>query len=97
MSLNLIGLNNLKETGNLIIKNVRTSEGLENLEIVRGNLDISNMIDLSHLKSLKLIERNIICYASNSLNDMLNINIKGDIHFYHMINIHNLFGRKRTR
>ena len=91
------GLYNLKETGNLIIKNVRTSEGLENLEIVRGNLDISNMIDLSHLESLKLIERNIICYASNSLNDMLHINIKGDIHFYHMINIHNLFGRKRTR
>ena len=55
------------------------------------------MIDLSHLESLKLIERNIICYASNSLNDMLHINIKGDIHFYHMINIHNLFGRKRTR
>ena len=91
------GLNNLRETGNLIVKNIRNSEGLENLEIVRGNLDISNMIDLSHLESLKLIEKNVICYASNSLNDMLNINIKGDIHFYHMINIHNLFGRKRTK
>lgn len=93
----LEGLNSLKDTGDLYIRNAKTSNGLENLEIVRGNLDISNMIDLSRLENLKLVEKNVICYASNSLNELPNLKIKGDVHFYHMINIHNLFGKPRTR
>ncbi len=93
----LDGLDSLRDTGDLNIRNAKTSNGLENLEIVRGNLDISNMIDLSRLENLKLVEKNVICYASNSLNELPNIKIKGDVHFYHIINIHNLFGKSRIR
>ena len=93
----LEGLSNLKETGNLLIKSATSSKGLENLRIVYGTLDISKMIDLSYLENLKQVERNIICYASSSLNQIPEVNVKGDIHFYHLINIHNVFGRQRTR
>ena len=94
---NLNGLNSLKETGNLDIDSARSSKGLESLEIVRGTLDISNMIDLRYFESLKLVEKNAICYASNSLYCVPDLKVNGNIHFYHMINIYDIFGRQRVR
>ena len=93
----LTGLRSLKETGNLNVHSAVSSKGLENLSIVRGNLDIANMIDLSGFESLRLIENDVICYASNSLKGLPNLKVKGNEHFYHLINIHNLFGKSRTR
>ena len=93
----LTGLRSLKETGNLNIHSAISAKGLESLSMVRGNLDISSMIDISGLENLKLVEKDIICYASNSLNELPDLKVKGNTHFYHLFNIHHLFGKSRTR
>lgn len=92
---NATGLEKLKETGSLCLKNLKSSKGLENLQAVNGSLDISNMKDIKHLKNLRKIEKNVICYASNSIDELTNLKIKGDIHFYHMINIYKIINKIR--
>lgn len=92
----LEGLNSLEETGTLILSNTEYSKGAASLKVVRGNLDISKMIDLSDFKSLELIEGNLICYASNSTKYLPNLKVKGNQYFYHIINIHNIKKRIRT-
>ena len=91
------GLKSLEEVGDLELHNAKKAYGASKLRVVNGTLSIPKMIDLRGFKSLELVKKNVICYAANSLECIPNLKINGNTHFYHMINIHDIFGKQRVR
>ena len=91
------GLTSLEEVGDLDLYNAKNSYGASKLRIVNGTLNIPKMTDLRGFESLKLVKKNVICYAGNSLHCIPNLKVEGDTHFYHLINIHDIFGKQRVR
>lgn len=84
------GLNSLQETGNLSAKSAKYAEGAHNLKRINGNAVVYKMVDLSGFKNLELVQGDISCYASNSINCLPNLVVKGKYYFTHIINIYDL-------
>lgn len=91
------GLKSLEETGDLELYSAKNAYGASKLKIVNGTLNVPKMIDLRGFENLELVEKNVICYAANSLECITNLKVKGNTHFYHLINIYDVFGKPRIR
>lgn len=84
------GLNSLQETGNLSAKSAKYAEGAHNLKRINGNLVIYKIVDLSGFENLKLVQGDISCYASTSIDCLPDLVVKGKHYFTHIINIHDI-------
>ena len=84
------GLNSLQEVKNLSAKSAKYATGAHNLKRINGNAVVYKMVDLSGFENLELVQGDISCYASNSINCLPNLVVKGKYYFTHIINIYDL-------
>lgn len=86
----LKGLNSLQEAKNLSAKSAKYATGAHKLKRINGNLIIYKMIDLSGFENLELVDGDISCYASTSIDCLPDLVVKGKHYFTHIINIHDI-------